>query len=157
MSLYLFSVGAGGGVGGTCVDSGLENVANREAMKTGGWNVDGCPDESYASYCNNPNTFWCYDYGSAVGYVEATFSGSGKATLDYGNCFSGVTKVYLNDVEIDTVNGQKSKIITFDYNCGDTLKLTEEGSSILKINSLNLAECSECGEDKNGRLYIEFK
>ena len=141
------------------MDSGLENVANRQAMKIGGWNVDGCPDQSssYASSCNNPNAFWCYEYGSAEGYVTATFSGSGKGTLDFGNCYSGVSKVYLNDVEIGKAEKEKTKIITFHYNCGDTIRLTEEGSSILKINSLSLAECSGCGEDKNGKLYIEFK
>ena len=139
MSLYLFS-------GGACVDSGLELTWNRLAMKTGGWNVDGCPDqwEGYALRCNNPDTFWCYDSGSAEGYVTATFSGSGKATLDFGNCNSGISKVYLNNVEIGKAEKQKSKIITFYYNCGDILRLTEEKSSILKINSLNLAECSGC-------------
>ena len=154
MFMYLFS--------GACVDSGLQNVENRQTMKTGGWNVDGAPDQDakFATLCNKPDTFWGYDYGSAVGYVEATFIGSGKGTLDFGNCYSsGETKVFLNDVEIDKAGAnEKSKVITFDYNCGDTLKLTEEPIGIIKVNSLKLAECtSECDENKNGRLYIELK
>ena len=139
---------------GTCSDSALENVTNRQVMKEGGWRVNGAPEHSnvYAIYCDVPNTFWGYKYHSATGFVEATFKGSGRATLDFGNCynFGGVVKVYLNAHEIGEADKlELSKVISFHYSKGDVLNITEEFKGyggIIKINSLKLVECQEKGE-----------
>ena len=123
-------------------------------MKEGGWRVDGAPEHSnvYAIYCDVPNTFWGYKYHSATGFVEATFKGSGRATLEFGNCYhkGGVVKVYLNADEIGVATKlEKSKVINFNYSRGDVLNITEEykgEGGIIKINSLKLEECEEKGE-----------
>ena len=108
-------------------------------MKAGGWIVDGAPehDNIFAEYCEGFDTFWGYAYGPKVGYVEATFQGSGTAILDFGNCyFWGVANAYLNDVLIGSAaSNNKSVVISFNYNRGDVLKITEEEAGILKINS----------------------
>ena len=48
---------------GTCSDSALENVTNRQVMTEGGWRVDGAPEHAnvYAIYSDVPNTFWGYN------------------------------------------------------------------------------------------------
>ena len=120
-------------------------------MKDGGWIVDGAPEHAnkYAGMCGDFDTFWGYAYGAKVGYVEATFQGSGTAILNFGNCyFMGVTNVYLNDVLIGSAaSNDKSVVISFKYNRDDVLKITEEGVGILKINSLKLEACEKEGKN----------
>ena len=112
-------------------------------MKAGGWMVDWAPnqDAHHAARCGGYETFWAYSHGD--GFVKATFKGSGKGVLDFGNCYStGFTKVYLNDTEIGSAPAnESSKVINFNYTTGDTLKITEEQIGIIKINSLHLQAC----------------
>jgi len=144
-------------VWGICSDAALENVKNRQVMKEGGWRVDGAPlhGSDYAWYCARPISFWGFKYYRAIGFVEATFNGSGRATLDFGNCYDkgGVVKVYLNAVVIGEAEKlELSKIISFNYSKGDVLNITEEfkgNGGIIKINSLKLEECDEKDEDED--------
>ena len=111
-------------------------------MVDGGWVVD-APKQDIAptpfAKCGVPDTFRGYKYNTAVGYVEATFKGFGIGILDFGNCFnSGITKVYMNGVEIGSAASFQYKVINFNYKRGDTLKITEEQTAIIKVNSLRL-------------------
>ena len=123
-------------------------------MKEGGWFVDGAPDESdncdgRCSYAN------CEGYGfsghkkgkKTIGYVNATFKGSGTGKLEFGNCYfksNSVTKVYLNDLLIASAPTSTWPIaIRFDYKRGDILKLTEERRGIIKLVSLRLESSEE--------------
>ena len=58
-------------------------------MKDSGWIVfvKADPNKAYGAkrFCGN-ETFWGYKHGAAIGYVQATFKGSGKGTLNFGNC-----------------------------------------------------------------------
>ena len=135
------------------MDSALENVKNRQVMEEGGWRVDGAREDSigFALYCVLTDSFWGYNFDT-TGFVEATFNGSGRATLDFGNCYDkgGVVKVYLNADEIGVAAKLEiSKVISFNYSRGDVLNITEEykgEGGIIKINSLKLEECEEKGE-----------
>ena len=132
-------------------------------MKNGGWivYVRAVPNEIYAAkkYCDGYNTFWGYKNGAEIGYVKATFKGSGAGTLDFANCYlQGKTRVYLNNRRIaeaghciGTCIGQKSEVVSFNYKKGDVLKITEEDFGIIKINSLKLAAC------KNEGNYVSKK
>ena len=119
-----------------CIDSTLQNVRNIKEMEVGGWNVDGVPD-------NNDNL----PENCVPGFVTATFKGSGRGTLDFGNCFTrGFTKVYLNGTLISSAGkNQKSKVVNFKYNKGDVLKINEEKTGIIKINSFKLEGCEKEG------------
>ena len=124
------------------MDSALQNVDNRQTMIDGGWIVDVDEYQSYGHCCMEPKTFWGYKHKRAVGVVKATFKGSGKATLNFGNCYVvGVTKAYLNDLEIGSAGSYQYANKTFNFNKGDTLKLIEEQAGIIKINSLSLSGC----------------
>ena len=88
--------------------------------------------------CGTHNTWYGYKY-PGDGKISATFSGSGTATLDYGNCFgAGEVNVYLNDKLIDTAyKNAPEKQIIFGYSSNDALSLSET-SGIIKLNSLEL-------------------
>ena len=110
-------------------------------MDAGGWVTSGAPNQGgqYAAGCGGYNTFWAYSNGVHVGYVTATFNGSGNGLLNFGNCFrQGVTNVYLNGQCIGSANANQNSKINFKYNKGDILKITEENIGIIKINSLQL-------------------
>ena len=124
-------------------------------MTEGGWRVDGAPEHEndYAMFCAVPHTFWGYKFHSAVGFVEATFQGAGRAILNFGNCYdhAGVVKVFLNTEEVGVAAPlELSKVISFNYSKGDVLNITEErkgiSGGIIKINALKLEECEEKGE-----------
>ena len=111
-------------------------------MEAGGWLVN-VPTihgpRLFVAKCGGNNTFWGYKSGTAVGYVQATFKGFGIGILNFENCYnSGMTKVYMNGIEIGSANSFQSKVINFNYKRGDTLKITEEQTAIIKINSLRL-------------------
>ena len=121
-------------------------------MKAGGWFVDGAPDHDIqllrrynhptSNHCYNHPTFWGYMKGQSVGYVQATFKGSGKARLNFGNCVTrGVVKAYLNDREISSAGPTESRKVSFNYEKGDILKITHESYGIIKIYYLKLMEC----------------
>ena len=87
-------------------------------MVDGGWVVDATepnlPPTTLAK-CGAPDTFRGFKKNAAVGYVEATFKGFGIGILDFGNCFnSGITKVYMNGVEIGSAASFQYKVINFN-------------------------------------------
>ena len=134
---------------GPCVDHGLQNVRNRNDMAAGGWIINAPhQDNTYAAGCGGYNTFWGYTGGAPVGYVEATFKGSGIGTLNFGNCYStGITKVFLNGHLISSAGPNQSSVVArFNFKSGDILKLAEEGTGIIKINSLKLEACKLGGK-----------
>lgn len=143
---------------GPCVDHALQNVKNRNDMVAGGWIIN-APHQAnvYAAGCGGYNTFWGYTNGFPVGYVEATFKGSGIGTLNFGNCyFNAITKVYLNGHLISSAGpNQSSVVIRFTYKSGDILRIAEEGGGIIKINSLKLEACKQEGKRIMTRPLLE--
>ena len=58
----------------------------------------------------------------------------------------GITKVYLNGIPIALAHTNlQSKVISFEYKRGDVLKITEEKTGIMKINSFKLEDCKKEG------------
>ena len=111
-------------------------------MINAGWKLNiHDDDKNYVSMCGS-STFWGYGYGAPIGTVQASFRGSGTAQLVFGQCstrVSAVTNVYLNDVKIKSAAKTDGEVtVTFDYNPGDTLKLDEVKTGIIKISSLLL-------------------
>ena len=108
-------------------------------MVDGGWVVDATepnlPPTTLAK-CGAPDTFRGFKKNAAVGYVEATFKGNGVGYVSFTNCNnSGMTKVYMNGIEIGVAYSWQPKFVNFNYKRGDTLKITEEKSGIIKINT----------------------
>ena len=109
-----------------CPDRELENVRNKAEIMAAGWNLDldSRYRHRYIKHCGT-DTFWGYEYGSAVGTMSYVFKGHGRATLKFGNCYTyGVTKVYLNDKRIGSAKSKTKNEIILSYKPGDTLRLT---------------------------------
>ena len=114
-------------------------------MISNGWAIcaDNLKDTVYKSSCEPPMTFWGYNYGQEYGGCVARFMGSGKAILDFGNCWkSGQTRVYLNKKRLKMAGKLvNSTVVTFNYKKGDVLRLEETPTGIVKINALHLSNC----------------
>ena len=124
-----------------CPDRELENVRNKAEIMAAGWNLDldSRYRHRYIKHCGT-DTFWGYEYGSAVGTMSYVFKGHGRATLKFGNCYNyGVTKVYLNDKRIGSAKSKTKNEIILSYKPGDTLKLTEAPKGIIIIYSLMIS------------------
>ena len=130
-------------------DFKLTDVSSKSQMENSGWSFDieYHNPEKYKKTCGTNNTW----YGFTSNWVErernskitATFTGSGTATLDYGNCFfdskhNGKVNVYLNGKLVDVADmSTVSKQITFAFSPMDVLLLSED-TGIIKINSLKM-------------------
>ena len=114
-------------------------------MEKGGWvfNVtdSGDANDPFADDCGT-STWFGYSYGTADGSVTASFIGSGRAVLGYGNCYSdGRVVVYLNGNEVShALSNNPKKVITFEFSHGDVLTIKETGIAIIKLNYL-IIEC----------------
>ena len=110
-------------------------------MKRNGWKLDVTHSmtKSYSRKCGM-ESWYGYNRGTAVGSVETTFQGTGKATLNFGNCYrTGRVIVYLNDKEISRANrNTPRKEVEFEYSKGDVLLIEEVRVGIIKLNSLEL-------------------
>ena len=94
---------------------------------------------AYSPQCGM-DTWFGYNYGRLVGSVQTTFQGTGKAVLNFGNCYqSGRVIVYLNGKEISRAHGKTPrKEVEFQYSKGDLLRIEEVHVAIIKLNSLEL-------------------
>ena len=106
----------------------------------GVWNSD-----TYSNRCSN----W-YGYGSGnngvdIGSISSTFSGSGRAKLDFGNCFflEGTVYAYLDGNEIASASKETPSVtVEFDFNVGSILMITE-AIGIIQLNSLDITQCND--------------
>lgn len=129
------------------VDFQLTDLSSTSQMESNGWSFDTNYDATnwnQAEACNVHDTWYGFK-SPGDGTVTATFTGSGSATLDYGNCWTqGYVSVYLNGELKDGASpNTPSKIITFNFSPNDVLVLEETGECVIKLNSLELG-CVTC-------------
>lgn len=122
-------------------DVKLRDVRSKSQMINNGWSFDITIHKpvQHNATCGMHNTWYGFKY-PGDGTVNATFTGSGIAILDYGNCVAtGSVNVHLNSQLKDVAqNNTPSTQITFEFSPSDVLRLSESGESVIKINSLNL-------------------
>ena len=131
-----------------CADATLGDLTSKTIMEANGWkvNVGSSFNPTYAK-CAGTSTWYGYSSGSTVGSVAASLKGTGRATLNFGNCFtSGKVIVYLNNKEISRANANQNAIeIVFNFSEGDVLRIDEEWDGvrggIIKLNSF-VVSCS---------------
>ena len=138
-----------------CIDGRFTQLSSKSDMLKNGWMVDitdsNGQDRSptrdiFEEKCKT-DTFYGYNGGDEVGRVSATFKGTGKAILSYGNCFStGYVKVSLNDSEEGRSSPYQNDLVTIQYRKGDVLKIEEIDTAIIKLYYLVLQDC--------GKLYF---
>ena len=69
--------------------------------------------------------------------------GSGRASLDFGNCWNrGQVSAYLNDEKIATAGESTEATVEFAFHEGFVLKIVEHDTSIIQFNGFSVTECS---------------
>ena len=73
--------------------------------------------------------------------MTTTLVGKGKGMLKFGNCWKkGVVKVYLDGSEIESAGPGEFKVVSFDYNNGLELKISELNTAIIQIDKFELGK-----------------
>ena len=125
-------------------DFELTDVSSKLQMENKGWSFDIMYHQydPFKNQCGMNDTWYGFNH-PGDGKITATFTGSGTATLDYGNCLHlGEVNVYLNGTLIDVAHkNMPSKKITFDFSPYEVLSISETNGTIIKLNSLELASC----------------
>jgi len=132
------------------------DFSTKAAMLASGW-ASNC---AYDVGINDPygNAEKCQSSVSWAGFsqpgegtVWRTLSGSGTATLNYGNCHTGGTvTVYLNGVAISSAAASTmSQEVVFSFSDGALLQI-KEATAIIKMNSfvITSSSCSACEAGK---------
>ena len=76
--------------------------------------------------------------------ISTSFWGTGKATLEFGNCYDkGEVTILLDDNEIaKSKRGEYSSKVTFNIDEGSTLAIKTDDKAIIRLFKLEL----ECGK-----------
>ena len=127
-------------------DGSLANVTSKSIMEQNGWKVDvEYSNEKpynleYEQNCSS-NTFYGHRHGVGIWKVSATFRGSGKGILTYGNCYkNGYVAVHLNGVELARASANRRDSVAFPYRRGDILSIEGQYDGIIKLYSLEIEE-----------------
>jgi len=121
-------------------DYKLNDFSSAEVMEQNGWKIDAknSMDPHYSEWCGT-ETWFGYTSSDAIGYVEATFVGKGRATLTFGNCNKeGSVVVKLDGKEISSAKAKTLEKVEFQYSQGNTLRIEEINTAIIKLNSLSM-------------------
>ena len=97
----------------------------------------------------NPNgciNWYGWSYKGQInvdGSVSTTFSGIGRAELDFGTCFyKGTVYAYLDGNEIASASKETPNVkVEFDFNNESILKIIEVDVGIIQLNSLIINQC----------------
>eukprot|EP00497_Spongosphaera_streptacantha_P003734 TRINITY_DN445_c0_g1_i1.p3 TRINITY_DN445_c0_g1~~TRINITY_DN445_c0_g1_i1.p3 ORF type:complete len:123 (+),score=17.06 TRINITY_DN445_c0_g1_i1:1160-1528(+) len=119
-------------------------------MKAAGWHLDHQQWEGTHNYVKprgcSPGYF-AWTNGGGVGVMWTDLKGSGKVTIEFGNCWdSGNVKLYLDGALKSTQGPKKWATLVLDYKDGDKLEIKDEdGNAVVHVRSVVVA----CG-DVNG-------
>jgi hypothetical protein len=131
-------------------------------MIAGGWVVD-CDINSsdhtsfQAARCETAVSWAGFTNGEAVGTVSARLSGTGVATLVFGNCVEVISltaaatvTVYLDGVAISTaVRDVLTREVAFAFTDGALLEIKEANVGVIKLHSFTIEACTACEVGKH--------
>ena len=127
----------------------LNGIVGAKSNNVAGWDIDVL--KSLATHqsgdvwnnCGQDGAWFGWKLNAYVGSVSTTLTTSGRAEMSFGNCWhKGTVMVYLNENVIATAGPNSHKLVTFDFQVGDVLKLRDKGAnSIIQINSFNILQC----------------
>ena len=129
-----------------CSANEILNVfGNREEMSKNGWNIDVTDiNKDYDSKCRSDLNWYGWGTSGQVGTISTVLKGSGKLTIDFGNCYKqGEVKVYLDSKLMAAAKKNTNNVVkTFSFNQGSLLEIKDEGpNSVIRLNSITF-ECT---------------
>ena len=106
------------------------------------WIID-CDDGVWTKPWNNCQNWYGWGSYHEVGSIATTLIGSGRARLDFGNCYGfGTVKALLDGQEIGSADAFIShKVVEFNFNPGSVLRMSEYGEAVIQFNSLQIVDC----------------
>ena len=127
-------------------------------MVKNGWRFDLTHDglkwwdltyKSMRPFCGTGNNWYGWSDLKKVGTLSTVLKGSGKLTLNFGNCWHlGIVAVYLNKQLMAVAHPKTKKEVSLSFKQGALLEIKDEGlGSVIQLNSITF----EC---KKGRLYF---
>ena len=99
----------------------------------------------FGHVCSNWYGF-SFTNGGEIGSISTTFSGIGRAELDFGNCFQqgNITATLNGNVIASAPAKTPSMKVEFDFDIGSILMITEEElDAIIQFNSLDILQCNQ--------------
>ena len=152
-TLFLYVLGSS-----ACEDNNthLNNLLESTSTNTvNGWTIDcseGVWTQDEFADCKN----W-YGWGNdhEVGSIATTLSGWGGARLDFGNCYQGTVKAFLDGQEIGSADALiPHKVVEFDFTPGSVLTMSEYDVAVIQFNNLEIISCPS-SKDFNGTVVIK--
>jgi hypothetical protein len=133
------------GYSGTTAD---DDLSTRTTMIAAGWSVDCGYDATGFPGCATDVSWAGATAGTAIGVISRTMSGTGTATLTYGNCGTtgGTAVVTLAGDVISSATIDTKKEIVFSFTDGELLEI-KELSSIIKMYAFKVS-CKACEAGK---------
>jgi len=100
--------------------------------------------------CTN---WYAFKNNDAVGTMKITLNGTGKGKLEFGNCWkTGVVKVYLDESEIASAGPGEFKLVSFEYNDGSQLEISELDTAIIQIDNFVLGKLMILKTQKSSQM-----
>ena len=135
-----------------CANQGIADFSSHANMEEHGWDLKEVDKNNRLMLsqhaCNNhleflKNNKWIVEQWS-TSVISTSFWGTGKATLQYGNCFNeGEVAIFLDDNEIaKSKRGEYISKVTFNVEEGSTLAIKTDDKAIIRLFRLDL----ECGK-----------
>ena len=108
------------------------------------WDLD---YKSKRLFCGTSNNWYGWSTLKKVGKLSAVLKGSGKLTLNFGNCWHlGIVAVYLDKQLMAVAHPRTKKEVSLSFKEGSLLEIKDEGlGSVIQLNSITF----EC---KKGRM-----
>ena len=108
--------------------------------------------EDKDSVCKNWYGFSHPESGS----IATTLSGSGRARLDFGNCYkTGTVTAFLDGQEIGSADALiPHKVVEFNFNPGSVLRMSEYDIAVIQFNNLEIIDCPT-SKDFNDTVVIK--
>ena len=130
-----------------CKNDHLNNLLESTATNSAeGWTIN-CNEGVWNSPSDKCSNWYGYIPNDDVGSISTTFKGSGRARLDFGNCYkNGRVKAYLDGKMIGKGAGKYtfSKVVEFNFQHGSILEINEQNTATIQFNSLKIISFNGC-------------
>ena len=134
-----------------CGNDHLKNLIDSKSKNVPGWNINvanGVWNRNGIDTRRNCTGWFGFENGQTIGSISTSFSGKGRARLEFRNCefWAGYVQVILDGVEIvrskeDKTNKREHIDIDFNYNHGSLLEIKEINVGIIEVTKLEIISC----------------
>jgi hypothetical protein len=140
-----------------CSAMSVSDFPSVESMREAGWDIDFgivmSESNQFRSKCGEGRSFFGWSAMDEIGAATLVLPAAGTGELDFGNCWDdghnvAEVTVYINDGMVAVAKNAEEKTVSFAFQAGDVLKVTDgKRGSIAMIKRLAL-ECGASGGEE---------